>query len=339
MTIYLMANTDKGDIRINNELSRKIDINPSPYMTRKTWMEAIVMNMLLYGRGNSVVLPHTHEGYIQSLEVIAPYRTSFLQNLNERGYYVSIDGKLYNPDEVLHFVYNPDEIYPWKGKGFTAYLKDVANNLKQASATTKAFMESKFKPSVIVKVDALTDEFSSPSGRQKLLDSYVKSADIGEPWLIPAEQFSVDQIKPLSLADLAIADVVKLDKTTVAYLLGVPKFLLGIGEFNKDEWSMFVQTTVKAIVTDIQQEMTKKLIISPKMYWRLNYWSLLNWNLSEISSIMLAGADRGFITGNEWRDKVGLEPNEELDQLLVLENYIPPSMSGQQKKLVQDSDK
>ena len=338
MTIHLMANTENGDVRVVNELSRKIDIEPSPYMTRKTWIEAIVMNLLLYGKGNSVVLPHTSDGFLGSLEVISPYRVSFIPDTINRSYTVTIDNKQFEPDEVLHFVHNPDQLYPWKGKGFTVYLRDVANNLKQAAATEKGFMESKWKPSVIVKVDALTEEFSSQSGRQKLLESYVKSADVGEPWLIPAEQFSVEQIRPLSLADLAISDVVKLDKSTVASVLGIPAFLLGIGNFNQKEWEMFINTTILNIVMGLQQEMTKKLILSPKMYLRFNYWSLLNWDIKTISDVLLAGSDRGFISGNEYRDRIGFEPREGLDELRVLENYIPYDMSGAQKKLVQPNE-
>lgn len=338
MTIHLMANTENGDIRINNELSRKIDIEPSPYMTRKQWTEAVVMNLLLYGSGNSIVLPHTSDGFLGSLEVVSPSRVVLLQNTSDRSYYVSIDGIQYSPDEVLHFVHNPDQYYPWKGKGFTVYLRDVANNLKQAAATEKGFMESKWKPSVIVKVDALTEEFSSKSGRKKLLESYVESAEVGKPWLIPAEQFSVEQIRPLSLADLAISDVVKLDKATVAAVLGVPAFLLGVGNYNQKEWEMFINTTVLSIVTELQQEMTKKLITSPKMYLRFNYWSLLNWDIKTISDVLLAGSDRGFISGNEYRDRIGFEPREGLNELRVLENYIPYSMSGQQKKLIQDGE-
>lgn len=338
MTIHLMANTENGDVRINNELSRKIDIEPSPYMTRKQWTEAVVMNLLLYGSGNSIVLPHTSDGFLGSLEVVSPSRVVLLSNTADRSYYISIDGIQYSPDEVLHFVHNPDQYYPWKGKGFTVYLRDVANNLKQAAATEKGFMESKWKPSVIVKVDALTEEFASQSGRKKLLESYVESAEVGEPWLIPAEQFSVEQIRPLSLADLAIADVVKLDKATVAAVLGVPAFLLGVGNYSQKEWEMFINTTVLSIVTELQQEMTKKLITSPKMYLRFNYWSLLNWDIQTISSVLLAGSDRGFISGNEYRDRIGFEPREGLNDLRVLENYIPYEMSGAQKKLVQPSD-
>lgn len=336
-TIHLMANTERGDVRITNELSRKIDIEPSPYMTRKSWMEAIVNNLLLYGKGNSIVLPHTSDGYLGSLEVIPPYQVVLAPDVNNRSYTVNINGKSYSPDEVLHFVHNPDQYYPWKGKGMTVYLKDVADNLKQATKTTNAFMKSP-KPSVIVKVDGFAQQFATREGRQMLANEYVTGTEDGTPWIIPANQFAIEQIKPLSIADLAIKDTMTLDKSTVAAILQIPRFLLGIGEFNQKEWEMFINTTVRPIMIEIQQEMTKKLIISPKMYLRFNYWSLMGWDLKTISDVLLAGSDRGFVTGNEYRDRIGFEPKEDLDELRILENYLPFDMSGKQKKLVQDGD-
>ncbi|MBQ8994522.1 MAG: phage portal protein [Oscillospiraceae bacterium] len=334
MTIYLMANTENGDKRIKNELSRKIDINPSKWMTRRTWMTAIVMNLLLYGRGNSIVLPHTWEGLLEELEVIRADRVRF--EAKDQGYNVYIDKAKKNPDNLLHFVWNPDPKYPWKGRGVTFTLHDVADNLKQAEATTKAFMESKWKPSVVVKVDALTDEFADPAGRKKLLESYVESAEVGEPWLIPAEQFSVDQIRPLTLADLAIDSMMKLEKETVAAILGIPAFVLGVGTYSQNEWNAFINNTIRPIAQEIEQEMTRKLILSDKMYLRFNIASLYAYDLQTVSSVYTGLYVRGIVTGNEVREKMGLEAREGLDDLVILENYIPLEKVGDQLKLSQE---
>lgn len=332
ITIHIMKNGPNGDERIINELSRKIDIEPNPYMNRSELVEFLVATMLLYGDGNAIARVRTEGGYLRSIDPIPADSVSLMPQ--DYGYTVNIGGTTYTPDEVLHFRLDPDPHYPWKGRGLRISLRDIAQNLKQAAKTTKAFMESEWKPSVIVKVDALTREFSSPEGRKKLLDSYVSSAKVGEPWMIPAEQFDVQQVKPLSLQDLAIADTVKLDKQTVASIIGVPGFVLGVGNYSQSEWNGFVEHTIRPIVVSMQQEMTRKLILSPDWYIRFNYWSLLDWDLATISAIMLAGVDRGVATGNEWRDRVGMQPLDGLDELRILENYIPADMIGNQAKLV-----
>lgn len=343
LTIHIMENTDSGDKRIVNELSAKLDINPNPIMTRKTFIEAIVMNMLLYGEGNAFAVVKTGEGdngsrFIGSINPIPANHATINASSDGYSYTVTIDERIYEPDEILHFRYGIDKTYLWKGSGINFLLKDLAENLKQASVTEKAFFASKWKPSMVVRVDGFTEEFSSSAGRRKILDSYVKSSEAGEPWLIPAEQFQIEQVRPLSLADLALADNVTLDKRAVAAIVGVPSFLLGVGEYKKDEWNSFVNTTVKSIVTDIQQEMTKKLILSPKWYVRFNIMSLLDWDISTISSVFCALNDRGIVDGNEVRDRIGMSPREGLDELRILENYIPADMSGAQKKLVQEGE-
>lgn len=333
MPIMLMQNGENGDVRIFNELSRKLDIDPNRNMTRRTWMEAIVMNMLLYGRGNSVVKVYTSRGNLSNLEPIPATRVSFEPPITGTKYRIIIDGRAYDPNDVLHFVDNPDRNYPWMGKGLTVVLSDVATNLKQASVTKKGFMSSKWKPSIIVKVDAMIDEFASPDGRQKLLDSYVKSTDAGEPWLIPAEQFEVQSVKPLSLADLAISDSVEIDKRTVASIIGVPPFILGVGEYNQAAWNAFIADTVRVIAEEIEQELTRKLILNPKWYIKFNILSLMDWDIKTVADVFGTLSDRGFVTGNEVRDRIGMSPKEGLDELRILENYIPWNMSGLQNKL------
>lgn len=335
MTIHLMRNTDSGDIRVKNELSRIVDISPNRIMTRSNFIQWIIRTLYLEGNGNAVVWPLTAGGYLRELRPVPAALASFVPD-GFYGYNIYINGEKFDPESLLHFVLNPNSFYPWLGDGFRVALWDVANNLKQAAATEKGFMSSKWKPSLVVKVDALVEEFASPEGRKKLLESYAMSGEAGEPWLIPAEQFDVQQIKPLSLSDLALADFVKLDKQTVASILGVPPFVLGVGDFNRDAWNGFVNTTVMPLAQNIQQELTRKLLYSPDLYFRFNSRSLYSYDLKDLAAVADEQYVRGIMTGNECRDWLGLEPLDGLDELVILENYLPIDRIGDQKKLVQE---
>lgn len=336
MPIMLMENGENGDTRIFNELSRTLDIEPNKNMTRRTWMEAIVMNLLLHGKGNSVVRVKTRRGYLENMEPVPASMVSLIPTTDGKSYEVIIGGKTYRPDDVLHFVDNPDKNYPWRGKGMTVQLQTIADNLKQAAATKKGFMSSKWKPSVIVRIDSMIDQLSDPEMRQQILQDYVQSSSAGEPWLIPADQFDVQAIKPLSLADLAISDSVNIDKRTAAAIIGVPPFIVGVGEYDKDAWNSWISSWVRIIAQEIEQELTKKLILNPKWYVKFNILSLMDWDIKTIADVFGGLSDKGFITGNEVRDRIGMSPKEGLDELRILENYIPMGMIGQQSKLIQD---
>lgn len=337
MTIHLMNNTENGDIRIENELSKMIDITPTPLLTRQKWMTFIVETLLLQGNGNAIVKPYTRGGYLRRLEPISADRVSFMP-IGYNDYRVMIDGRQYKPSQVLHFVQNPDRWYAWKGNGITVPLRMIADNLKQVQATTHGFLSSKFMPSMIVGVDAMVDDFSDPKKRQKILDDYVANTEKGQPWIVPMEQFKVETVKPLSLKDLAISDNVEIDKRTIAAVLGVPPFLLGVGEYNKDAWNNFIQQTIAPIAIGIQQELTRKLIINPNWYLRFNTMSLMDWDIKTLADVFCTLGDRGYVDGNEVRDKLGMSPREGLDELRILENYIPYDMSALQKKLVQEGE-
>lgn len=332
MTIYLMRNTKDGDVRERNELSKKVDVYPYKYMTRHNWMFYIVKNMLT--KGNQIVLPILKDGKIENLKPLRPGEVSFVQSDDD--YLVQWRGKTFEPNEILHFSVNPTANAPYKGAGLTVNLGEVIRSLAQAQQTKTAFMSSKWKPSLIVRVDGISEQFQSKEGRAKILTDFFETNEAGQPWIIPAAQFEVSQIKPLSLNDLAINDGVTIDKRAVAAMIGVPAFLLGVGDFKQDEYNNFIQTRVMQIAQIIQQELTAKLLYSPDRYFMFNYRSLYNYTLSEKVTMYSQMADRLAIDRNEFRDAMGLEPREDMKELLGLENYIPAAMLGQQKKLKQE---
>lgn len=335
MTIYLMRNTDKGDVREKNELAKKVDIYPYKYMTRFNWMSYIVKNMLV--KGNQVVLPIFTEGKIENLKLLKPSEVSLLQNGDD--YNVLWRGKNFEPDEVLHFVLNPKENAPYEGAGLTVNLKQIVRALGQAQKTKTDFMNSKWKPSLIIRVDAVGEKFRTKEGREELLTDYFDTDEAGKPWIVPAGQIDVEQVKPLSLNDLAINDAINIDKRTVAAALGVPPFMVGAGEFNKDEYNNFVQTKIMQIAQIIQQTLTAGLLYSPDRYFMFNYRSLYDYSVSEKVSMYSAMSDRLALDRNEFRTGMGLEPREDMEELIGLENYIPAELLGKQKKLKSEGEK
>lgn len=331
MTIQLMQNTELGDVRVRNALSRKLDIEPHRNMTHQTFMSNLVRVMLT--QGNQITIPrYSRDGYLEDLEPVPPGAVSFVPQ--GESYRVFVNGRSFAPDEVLHFPVNPDPEKPWMGTGYSVALKDVVGSLRQATATKNALMKSP-APNVIVRVDGLMDDMQGKEGRERLREQYLSASETGKPWLIPADTFEITQVKPLTLNDLAIKTNLELDKRSAAAILGVPAFLVGVGEFDETEFNWFVATRVMSLARIIEQELTRKLLLSPDYYFRLNNRSLLNYNIEKVVNAGREMVDRIAMRRNEWRDWMGLPPDPDMDKLLALENYIPVEMLGQQKKLTQ----
>lgn len=321
MTLHLMQNTERGDVRIRDGLSRRMDIEPNAYMTRHQFIHNLVRVLMLEGEGNQITLPVYKDGLLESLEPVRPSQVSILPPEGGRPYRVTIAGAAYEPDEVLHFVLNPDPEAPYKGTGYSVGLKDVVKSLRQTNATKNALMESP-KPSLIIKVDGLTEELQTPDGRRDLSGKYLSDTEDGRPWFIPAEAMDVQQIKPMTLNDLAIDKSLELDKRSVAALMGVPAFLLGVGSFDAKEFDWFVSVRLMGVARIIEQELTRKTLIAPDRYWRFNSRSLLAYDLERVSKVAQGMIDRMALRRNEWRDWIGFAPDEEMDELLILENYL-----------------
>lgn len=338
MTIRLMRNGENGDIRVKNQLSRMLDIYPNPYMNRMGFVMWIVKTMLLTGSGNAVVVPRTDGGYLRSLEPVSPSRVTFIPNPDGFGYSIRIGDTEYRPDQLLHFAMNPDSTYPWKGTGYTVQLTDIADALKQANKTRNAYLSKEYKPGVIIRVESWDERLQTDDGRAKFLKSIGADIEGNLPVILPADGMQIEQIKPLTLTDLAINDAVNISKQTAAAILGVPPFVLGVGTYTSAEWNNFVATSIMPIAKIIEQELTRKLIYEPTWFVKFNPWSIYAYEPATLASIGGTLYDKGMMTGNEIRDWIGLPPMDGLDTLKILENYIPIDQIANQSKLVGGED-
>lgn len=329
MTIRLMANTPTGDVRVKNELSRRLDIDPHPLMTRYDLMQVIVRALI--ETGNAIIVPIYRDGYLERLQPLPPSQVSINADGLD-GYTIRFRDRTYHPDEVLHFRLNPDPEQPWRGLGYMADLAEIVKSIRQSNATRLALKESP-APSIIVKVDGLTEEFANAEGRRKLREQYIDANDNGQPWLIPSEAFSVEQVRPLTMADLAIKDDMELDKRAIAAMMGVPPFLVGVGEYNKDAYQQFLTVDVMAMAREIEQVLTRGLLWSEDMYWSLNPRSLYNYAIGDLITAGKEMVDRAAMRRNEWRDWLGMPPDPDMGDLYLLENYLPTDRLGDQKKL------
>ena len=322
MTLYLMENSENGDIRIENGLSRLVDIAPSKYMTFKQWMKAIVRCLLLEGDGNAVVMPAYEDGLIDELLIVPAGQFSInLGKTFKDGYKIHIGNKKYDPSDLIHFVLNPSASNPYKGQSFRFQLKDLADNLAKARSLEASFMDGNYVPPFIVRVNADEETITTAQGRESMTEKYFSSQKAGAPWFLPEDIMDVQTVKPLTLKDIAVSESISNNKKTIA------------GTFNREEYNTFIKDKVLSVAHIIEQTLTKQLLVNPNWYFKFNIRSLYSYDFNVMASTGAELYDKGIMTGNEVRGWLDLSPKEGLDDLIILENYIPAEDIGNQKKL------
>lgn len=328
--IHLIENTKKGDVRIHDGMSRLVDIDPWPgVMTRANWVDWIVATMLGSSDGEAFVLPELEGGHFSRLLPMPGAVALPLENPS--GYYVWWRGRRYHPTEVLHFRLFADPDQPWKGRGYRVQLRQVVDALANADAIKKSLTSPDYKPPLCVFVNTDSD-YSKEAKREQFRELYLADARDGKPWILPADLVKIEQVKPLTLADLAIKDTVELDKRTVASIFGAPPHFVGIGNYDAKAHNGFVRSEIIHLAVTIEQQLTQKLLENPKRYYKIGRRKLYDYDLKTLIDIDNSMADRGYLNGDEVREDADRDPAG-LTEYKVLENYIPYNMSGQQQKL------
>jgi hypothetical protein len=115
--------------------------------------------------------------------------------------------------------------------------------------------------------------------------------------------------------------------------------MVGIGEFKKEEYNNYISTVIMSFAQLIQQELSKKLLYDPTMYFKFSPRSLMQYDLGEKTTYVKEMVSGGMLNRNEGRNEFDYSPvdNEGMSEYIVLENYIPVAKVGEQEKLKTES--
>src|SRR5699024_12768316 len=121
---------------------------------------------------------------------------------------------------------------------------------------------------------------------------YMTTREAGQLWIIPAEMLDVQEVWPLSLNDLAINDTVELDKRTVAGIVGVPAFFLGVGEFDAREYNSWINNRILPLAISKGRELTRKLLYSSEISFKLDPIYLYDYEMTKFARVVFSFFDR-----------------------------------------------
>lgn len=159
---------DKGDVRVRDELARFVDVDPWPGMaTRQSWMNWIITQLLGDGDGEAFVLPRTSDGKFAALEPM-PGAVTIDDAANV--YAVQWRGRVYMPDEVLHFRLYTDPERPWKGRGVRVQAKQLAASLATTALLKDKLNSPDYKPPMVIAVNS-DNAFSDEEERERFRES------------------------------------------------------------------------------------------------------------------------------------------------------------------------
>ena len=108
LPIYLMRNSELGDVRVHDALSRLVDVLPWRYGTRRDWIGWVLTTLLGEGDGNAVCLIRTEGGIPVEL---LPMPGAALEPINGGlDYRIYWRGSYYDPGDCLHCTLLPDPV-------------------------------------------------------------------------------------------------------------------------------------------------------------------------------------------------------------------------------------
>jgi phage portal protein BeeE len=330
-------NETGGKKSIYDGLTRILNDLPNDTQTRYTFMHDLVSRILIDGEAYAIMVPQKIT--VQGEKKIGIGQIILVDGVNSLNGKYFANGQSIDPKDLMIFTNSSISVT------LSALLKEVIKNLSLGDETKSVFYSGAYMPNLLFKVNSDSDLWDTEksevdeSGRpivtetrvEKIINRFFKPKK-GNPIVIPDGKFEMEQIKPLSMKDIALNESIQLDKKRVASIIGVPGYVVGEGVFTEVEFTHFVSTKIAPLCIMIEKELTRKILFSNTRAFSFNVNSLLRGKPSERLAIYQTMGTLGAITSNEVRESEGFDWLEGGDEIIIIGGGVAETLSNINKK-------
>lgn len=334
---------DDADNWILNLLAK-----PNPYQTKNEFFElyqtykdlsgSVFVYLLRVGGGENDNPFSNQAGEVKEMHLLAPDKVTVMVSA-ESGlpeFYKYSDSKggetVYSANDIIATFYpNPLEFASDRFKGFSSLMPlakrvetekqliDYQYNILKNGGKVEGIL--KFKTEVLSETQI--DEIKQSYDRQ-----FAEAKKSGRPLVLygDTEYEKVGQTSE----ELAYLESLKMTRDDVLMVYGVPKSILGltddISRANGAEANaMFIKDTIKPLIENCVSKFDEFLVPDE---WELDFVDPTPDDVELILKKIDSGTNNHYLTINERRELMGLEPRADGDQILVPFNLVPMDNVG-----------
>lgn len=315
--IYRAITLIAGDIarlpcEITDSRSDSLWANPSPYMSAFEFRRSMTLQTLLWGNAFAVI-NRTRGGEFLELMPLDPDGVSMDLAGPTPIYKTRMYGDIM-PENMLHI----------RAPGLSGLWGESPIRLCTTSITTLAAQEqtalNNFRNGGSPRLALIHPGMANDGMRQKIAEEFKKrhggSRNAGEP-IVLGDNMKLERISS-TLEDAGLEAARKYSIEDVSRIYGVPSLYLGMAAsgnaYGSLEWAgrMYVDACLQAWLACWRSEWLAKTAPFARMNFDLD--ALLRPGMAEHMAALRTGVEAGFLTRNEARAQLDLEPLSGLDE-------------------------
>lgn len=320
---------------INSNLSYLLNTQPAPGLTSFEFKKLITWNLLLYGSSPILKVYNDQKQLISLLPIYPGFITKKYEN-NSLVYEFKNNQTTctYNQEQIIWVDY--EFISGFENASILSIFSSSINKIQEHEKTLLNAIKNDLSYSFFIKIPTITSEQQQQLAANALLEMIQRQRQQGLSAIVIDEKWDFGQPQQQAASRLDFSTRNNLSKE-FASVLGIPPAKLGIEDSNKYNSSSelqraYIDQALVPILINICQKLSQDLCKNHQEKIDFKVFDLLSLDIKAIQELAASGINNGFLSPNEIRVLIGLDPKPEGNDLLINQTLTPLKNINQNPK-------